>query len=177
MSNWVWLQACLPASQPTRAERNQPRKHLCRCSFDSFLFVDARELGICTGGVCQRLCPETHFLVQIEVEFVPSKETDYEEITVRRGADHPLPDRRCAASLSGAILKQQESGVSTTDVCRQHGISSATFYKWKAKFGGLVVSDSRKLKALEDEVAKLKKLLAEQMLDNAMLKDVASRKW
>lgn len=76
-----------------------------------------------------------------------------------------------------AILKSQESGVSTADVCREHGISSATFYKWKAKFGGLEVSDARKLKALEAENAKLKKLLAEQMLDNAMLKDVASRKW
>ena len=76
-----------------------------------------------------------------------------------------------------AILKSQESGVATADVCREHGISSATFYKWKAKFGGLEVSDARKLKALEDENAKLKKLLAEQMLDNAMLKDVASRKW
>ena len=76
-----------------------------------------------------------------------------------------------------SILKQQESGVSTADVCRQHGISSATFYKWKAKYSAMDVSDARKLKALEDENAKLKKLLAEQMLDNAMLKDVASRKW
>ena len=76
-----------------------------------------------------------------------------------------------------AVLKQHEGGVSTADVCREHGISSATFYKWKAKFGGLGVSDPRKLKALEDENAKLKRLLAEQMLDNAMLKDVASRKW
>ncbi|MCL5777890.1 IS3 family transposase [Limibaculum sp. FT325] len=75
-----------------------------------------------------------------------------------------------------AILKLQESGVATADVCREHGISSATFYKWKAKFGGLEVSDARRLKALEDENAKLKKLLAEQMLDNAMLKDVASPK-
>ncbi len=75
------------------------------------------------------------------------------------------------------ILKQHESGVSTADVCREHGISSATFYTWKAKFGGLEVSDARRLKALEDENAKLKKLLAEQMLDNAMSKDVASRKW
>ena len=75
------------------------------------------------------------------------------------------------------ILKQQESGVATADVCREHGISSATFYKWKAKFGGLEVSDARRLKALEDENTKLKKLLAEQMLDNAMLRDVASKKW
>lgn len=75
------------------------------------------------------------------------------------------------------ILKQHESGISTADVCREHGISSATFYKWKAKFRGLEVSDARRLKALEDENAKLKKLLAEQLLDNAMLKDVASKKW
>lgn len=75
------------------------------------------------------------------------------------------------------ILKEHESGVSTADLCRKYGISSATFYKYKAKFGGLDVSDARKLKALEDENAKLKKLLAEQMLDNAMLRDVASKKW
>lgn len=65
----------------------------------------------------------------------------------------------------------------TKDVCRKAGISSATFYKWKAKYGGLDVSDARKLKALEAENNKLKKLLAEQMLDNAMLKDIASKKW
>jgi putative transposase len=62
-------------------------------------------------------------------------------------------------------------------VCRKHGVSSATFYKWKAKFGGLDVSDAKRLKALEDENAKLKKLLAETMLDNAILKDINSRKW
>lgn len=75
------------------------------------------------------------------------------------------------------ILKEQESGLPTAEVCRKHGISSATFYKYKAKFGGLEVSDARKLKALEDENAKLKKLLAEAMLDNAVLKDVAPKKW
>ncbi len=62
-------------------------------------------------------------------------------------------------------------------VCRKHGISSATFYKWKAKYGGLEVSDAKRLKALEDENAKLKKLLAEAMLDNAMLKDITAKKW
>jgi len=76
-----------------------------------------------------------------------------------------------------AMIKEQEGGVPTAEVCRKHGISTASFYKYKSKFGGLDVSDARKLKALEDENAKLKKLLAEQMLDNAMLKDVASRKW
>jgi putative transposase len=76
-----------------------------------------------------------------------------------------------------AILREQESGASTADVCRKHGISSATFYKWKAKYGGLEVSEARRLKALEDENRRLKKLLAEAMLDNAMLKDIASKKW
>ena len=75
------------------------------------------------------------------------------------------------------MIKEQESAVPTAEVCRKHGISTASFYKYKSKFGGLDVSNARKLKALEDENAKLKKLLAEQMLDNAMLKDVASRKW
>ena len=75
------------------------------------------------------------------------------------------------------ILREQENGLGTADVCRKHGISSATFYKWKAKYGGLQVSDARRLRTLEDENAKLKKLLAEVMLDNAILKDVAAKKW
>lgn len=76
-----------------------------------------------------------------------------------------------------SILREQEAGSPTADVCRKHGISGATFYKWKAKFGGLDVSDARRLKALEDENGKLKKLLAETMLDIAILKDINSRKW
>lgn len=75
------------------------------------------------------------------------------------------------------ILREQEGGMTTADVCRRHGISSATFFKWKAKFGGLDVSDARKLKQLEDENGKLKKLLAEAMLDITMLKDLNSKKW
>ncbi len=75
------------------------------------------------------------------------------------------------------ILKEQEAGQRTADVCRKHGISEGTFYKWKAKYGGLDVSDARRLKVLEDENAKLKKLLAETMLDNAVLKDLNSKKW
>ena len=75
------------------------------------------------------------------------------------------------------MLREQEAGSSTADVCRKHGISAATFYKFKAKFGSLDVSDARRLRALEDENARLKRLLAEQMLDNAILRDVASKKW
>jgi putative transposase len=76
-----------------------------------------------------------------------------------------------------AILKEHEAGAKTAEVCRRHGISDATFYKWKAKYGGLDVSEAKRLKVLEDENAKLKKLLAEAMLDNAMLKDIAAKKW
>ncbi|MFD2780324.1 IS3 family transposase [Novosphingobium pokkalii] len=74
-----------------------------------------------------------------------------------------------------AILKEQEAGLPTADVCRRHGVSSATFYKWKAKFGGLEVSEAKRLRQLEDENAKLKKLLAEAMLDNAMLKEITAK--
>jgi putative transposase len=76
-----------------------------------------------------------------------------------------------------AILREQEAGAATADVCRKHGISSATFYKWKAKYGGLDVSDARRLKALEDENARLKKIVADLTLDNVMLKDIAAKKW
>lgn len=75
------------------------------------------------------------------------------------------------------ILREQEAGAVTADVCRRHAISSATFYKWKAKFGGLDVSEARRLKALEDENARLKKLLAESMLNEAALRDLLGKKW
>ena len=75
------------------------------------------------------------------------------------------------------ILREQEAGLATAEVCRKHGISTASLYAWKAKFGGLEVSEAKRLKALEDENGKLKRLLAEAMLDNAVLKDIAAKKW
>jgi putative transposase len=75
------------------------------------------------------------------------------------------------------ILKEQEAGAATADVCRRHGVSGATFYKWKAKFGGLEVTEAKRLRTLEEENAKLKKLLAEAMLDIAVLKDISTKKW
>ena len=74
-----------------------------------------------------------------------------------------------------AVLSEQERGLSTAEVCRQHGISQTTFYKWKAKFGGLDVSEARRMKTLEAENARLKKLLADTMLDNAVLKDLLGK--
>ena len=75
------------------------------------------------------------------------------------------------------MLKEHEAGMKMVDVCRKHGLSEVTFYKYKAKYGGMDVSEARRLKALEEENTRLKKLLAEAMLDNAILKDVAAKKW
>ena len=72
-------------------------------------------------------------------------------------------------------MREAEAGAKTPEVCRRHGISDATFYKWKAKYGGLEVSEARRLKSLEDENRRLKKLLAEAMLDNAALKDLLGK--
>ncbi len=75
------------------------------------------------------------------------------------------------------VLKEAEAGAKTGDLCRRHGISEATFYNWKVKFGGMDVSDAKRLKQLEAENAKLKKLLAEEMLDKQALKDLLSKNW
>ena len=75
------------------------------------------------------------------------------------------------------ILREQEAGIPVADLCRKHGLSSPTFYKWKAKYGGLDVSEARRLKAREDENAKLKRMLADSMLDNVALKDLLGKKW
>ena len=75
------------------------------------------------------------------------------------------------------ILKEHEAGVSVSDLCRKHGVSDASIYKWKARFGGMDVSEAKRLRSLEDENAKLKRLLADAMLDNVALKDLIGKKW
>ncbi len=75
------------------------------------------------------------------------------------------------------VLREQEAGAKAADLCRKHGISEATFYNWKAKYGGIEVSEAKRLKALEEENAKLKKLLAEQMMDTAALRELLAKKW
>ena len=75
------------------------------------------------------------------------------------------------------ILKEQEAGVAVADLCRKHGVSNASIYKWKAKYGGMDVSEAKRLKALEDENGRLKKLLADAMLDKAALKDLLAKNW
>ncbi len=73
------------------------------------------------------------------------------------------------------ILKEHQAGLSASDLCRKHGLSDATFYKWRAKYGGMETSDAKKLKGLEDESRKLKKLLAESVMDNATLKEMLTK--
>jgi len=75
------------------------------------------------------------------------------------------------------VLKEHEAGAKTADLARKHGVSEATLYNWKSKYGGMDVSDAKRLKSLEDENAKLKKLLAEAMLDTAALRELLSKKW
>jgi len=87
-----------------------------------------------------------------------------------------MKNRFTEEQIIGA-LKEAETGMKVAEICRKYGISDATYYNWKAKFGGMAVSEAQRLKALEAENAKLKRLLAESMLDNAALKDVVGRKW
>jgi putative transposase len=75
------------------------------------------------------------------------------------------------------ILREADAGAVVLDLCRKHGMSSATYYAWKAKYGGLEVSEAKRLRSLEEENGKLKRLLADAMLDNAGLKDLLSKKW
>ena len=75
------------------------------------------------------------------------------------------------------ILYEQESGITTLEICRKHGIAKSTFYKWKSKYGGMEVSDARRLKALEDENRRLKSLFADAHLDISMLKSITAKKW
>ena len=75
------------------------------------------------------------------------------------------------------VLKEHKAGVSVAELCRKHGVSDASIYKWKARFGGMDVSEAKRLRTLEDENAKLKRLLADAMLDNVALKDLLGKKW
>ena len=91
--------------------------------------------------------------------------------------DRDMRRRRFTEEQIIGILKEHEAGIPVSDLCRKHGISDASIYKWKARFGGMDVSEAKRLKALEDENAKLKRMLADAMLDNVALKDLLGQKW
>ena len=88
-----------------------------------------------------------------------------------------MKPRRFTEEQIIGILKQAQAGMKIVDLCRQHGISDATFYTWRSKYGGMEVSDAKRLKQLEDENKKLKQMLADTMLENRAIKDVLSKKW
>ena len=106
----------------------------------------------------------------------PHEETDDAEKPFQRRADHSLPGSALRSNVTrGGILKEHQAGISAKELCRKHGVSDGTFYRWRSKYGGMEVSEARRLKALEAENAKLKKMLAEQMLDVAMLKEMLGK--
>jgi putative transposase len=86
------------------------------------------------------------------------------------------PSRFTEEQIIG-ILKKAQAGMKIVDLCRMHGISDATFYNWRSKYGGMEVSEAKRLKVLEDENKKLKQMLADTMLENRAIKDVLSKKW
>jgi len=88
-----------------------------------------------------------------------------------------MKKRRFSEEQMIGVLKEHEAGMKVSELCRRHGISDATFYNWKAKFGGMDVSEAKRLRSLESENAKLKRLLADAELDKLMLKDLLSKKW
>jgi putative transposase len=94
-----------------------------------------------------------------------------------RGGEDRMRKLRFKEEQIIAILRAAEAGQKLTDLCRKHGISEQTFYRWRAKYGGMDVSDARKLRALEDENRRLKTLVADLTLDNQMLNAVVQRKW
>ena len=88
-----------------------------------------------------------------------------------------MKPRRFTEEQIIGILKQAQAGMKIVDLCRTHGISDATFYNWRTKYGGMEVSDAKRLKVLEDENKRLKQMLADSMLENKAIKDVLSKKW
>lgn len=122
-------------------------------------------------------CPEPQPLKNTKLTLTCPPDFPPDAIRVRLGKDGHMKRRRFTEEQIIGVLKESEAGVKTADLARKHGISEATFYNWKAKYGGLEVSEAQRLRALEDENGRLKRLLADAMLDNAGLKDLLAKKW
>ena len=100
-----------------------------------------------------------------------------EDKQIYRGADHPLPGRRLPSNLPrGAILRQAEGGVPVAELCREHGMSNASFYKWRAKYGGMDASLISQMKAMEDENRRLKRMYADLSMQADLLKEALGKK-
>jgi putative transposase len=92
-------------------------------------------------------------------------------------AEDEMKAKRFTEEQIIGVLKEADAGAKVPELCRKHGVSAVTFYRWKAKFGGMEISDAKKLKALEHENARLKRMVADLSLDNQMLKDLNAKKW
>src|SRR5207237_2230725 len=99
------------------------------------------------------------------------------KFALAQDGDESMKRSRFSEEQIIGILKEHEAGVSVADLCRKYGVSDASIYKWKAKFGGMEVSEAKRLKTLEDENTRLKRMLADAMLDNAALNDLLGKKW
>ena len=99
------------------------------------------------------------------------------KFALAQSEDQSMKRSRFSEEQIIGILKEHEAGVAVADLCRKHGVSDASIYRWKARFGGMEVSEAKRLRALEDENAKLKRMLADAMLDNVALKDLLGKKW
>jgi putative transposase len=99
------------------------------------------------------------------------------EFALAQREDQSMKRGRFSEEQIIGILKEHEAGVSVADLCREHGVSDASIYKWKARFGGMDVSEAKRLRALEEENGKLKRMLADAMLENVALKDLLGKKW
>ena len=136
-----------------------------------------QEAGTPTADVCRKHGISSATFYKWKAKYGGLEVSDARKLRALEDENGKLKKLLAEAMLDNAILKEQEAGSKTADVCRKHGISSATFYHWKAKYGGQSVSEAKRLRALESENARLKKLFADAMLDNAMLKDLLSKKW
>jgi putative transposase len=127
--------------------------------------VPANDVGVNVLLIFDQLVTLPRRLIRVELESGPQRK------------DQTMKRKRFTEEQIIGILKEHDLGAKAADLCRKHGISEATFYNWKSKFGGMDVSEAKRLKQLQDENGKLKKLLADAMLDNAALKDLLSKKW
>ena len=135
------------------------------------------EAGAKTGDLARKHGISEATLYNWKAKYGGMDVSDAKRLRALEDENRKLKKLLAESMLDQAALKEHEAGAKTGDLARKHGVSEATLYNWKAKYGGMDVSEAKRLKQLEDENAKLKKLLAEQMLDAAALRELLSKKW